>query len=197
MSDPSSRLDRSLLDAHPAVLEASRQFNAAAERLSPLWALSDEFSEVLRMLEDGDQDTEALEAELDRIAGDIRHKAGNVARLIRTLEGLADWQKAEAKRIAEKAQANTAKANRLRDYVFVHLKQIGVDRVETGLFTLSIRQTPVSVQVLEAEMIPQEFRRVIPEHWEPDKVAIRDHVIATGEVVPGVELVRTESLSIR
>lgn len=180
----------------PDVLEASRQFTHAAERLPVLWRLGEEFNELLVLLEDEDADQDALEAEMERVVGDIRKKAHGVAAVVRALESVSAYAADESKRMAEKARRHQRHADRLRAYALSCMRAIGVDRLETGTYTLAIRQNPVSVVVNDASAIPAEFNRTRVV-VEPDKTAIREHYKATGELVPGTDVVRGERLELR
>ena len=178
------------------VERASRVFMLAAERTTTLYELSEEYTRLVDLLEDPEADAEQVEAEIDRIEGQIQHKAEAIAGLVAWYEGLSSLRKAEARRMADSVGRLEKQAERLRAYVLKHMQATGLRRIDTSRFTLSVRQNPPRVDVLEAMLIPSEFNRtrVIVE---PDKTAIRDHWKATGEIVPGTEIVRGERLEIR
>lgn len=176
-------------------IEASRRFMDTAERLPVLWKLSLEFTDLIDLLESEDADEETIELELKRVAGDIERKADGVAAVVGALESLSSYQDAEAKRIAERSKRNKAHADRLRAYALKCMRMIGVERLETGRHTLAIKQNPAAVNVLDESAVPSEFNRT-RIFIEPDRVAIKAHFKATGEVVPGTEIVRGERLSI-
>ena len=64
-----------------------------------------------------------------------------------------------------------------------------IQKVKRDVVTVSVQKNPPSVEVGELDLIPAEFRRVIPEHWEPDKKEILEHFNKTGEIVPGVDVI--------
>lgn len=177
------------------VEDLSRQFMRAAERLPTLWELGQEWDRLLTLLEEPEQDAGAIQAELERVAGDIKRKARDVAVVLHALERKAEWQKAEGQRMANKAKQTQANADRLKAYALSCMKAIDVDRIDTGTHTLSVRLNNPSVNVLDAAAIPGEFNRTKIE-ITPDKIAILAHVKATGEIPPGVEIVRNESLRV-
>jgi hypothetical protein len=178
------------------VQQASQAFMQAAEKTSTLYALSDEYLHLVELLDDSELDVDEVERELDRIGGEIAHKAESIAGLIRWYQGLADMRKAEAKRMADSVTSFQHQADRLRAYVLQHMVATGHTRIDTGRFTLSVRQNPPRVEIVEAMLVPSEFQRtrVIVE---PDKRAIAEHTKQTGEVVPGTEIVRGTRLDIR
>lgn len=170
----------------------------AAERLPVLYHLAAEFNDLVFLLEEPDQDIEAIEVELHRVVGDIRTKGHGAAVVIQALEGMAEFQKVESQRLAAKAKANAAHADRIRNYVMACMQSIGEDRIETGVFTLAIRKNPVSARVTDPELLPDKFWRQPPIPAPvPDLVAIKAHAKATGEVAPGVTLEQTPRLEVR
>src|SRR4051812_43842964 len=94
----------------------TRAFNGASDRLPALWRLSAEWDRLLSLLEDPESDQDAIQAELQRVAGDIRAKGAGLAIVLQGLDRLADWQRAEGQRLMAKARANEAHAERLKTY---------------------------------------------------------------------------------
>jgi hypothetical protein len=176
--------------------QASRDFLKAAERATTLYALSESYNQLVDLLEDPESDPQRVEQELDRLAGDIKQKAENIAGLIRWCEGLAQLRRGEAKRMLESAAPLENKADWLREYVLKNLQALGIQRVDTARFTLRVQQNPPRVEVLEPLLVPGEFKRqrIIVD---VDKRKILEHVKETGEVVEGTEIVRGTRLDIR
>jgi hypothetical protein len=92
-------------------LEASRTFMAVAERSTTLYAPTEDYLEILDLLDDSDADTEALEKQLDGLAGQITHKAEAIASLIKQCEGMAATRKAEADRMRDLASVRRTAQN--------------------------------------------------------------------------------------
>ena len=179
-----------------ALVEASRRFAQAAERLNTLYALSDEYLRVLNLLETDDADDAELDAELERIAGKITQKAEAIVGLVVQLDGMAAMRKAEAARLRDRAGADERHAARLREYVLRHMQEIGTERIDTARFTIAIRQNPPAVEVVDEDLVPADFKREVIT-VSVDKRAILEHFKAEGEIVPGVEIVRRQRLDVR
>jgi hypothetical protein len=173
----------------------TRAFNNASDRLPTLWSLGQEWDRLLSLLEDPESDQDTIQLELQRTAGDIRIKGGGLAIVLQGLDRLADWQRSEGQRLMAKARANETHAERLRSYALSCLQSLGIERLETGTHTLSVRTNPPSVNVLDAAAVPSEFQRTKIE-IAPDKVAILAHHRRTGEVPAGVEIQRSQSLRV-
>jgi hypothetical protein len=173
----------------------TRAFNNASERLPTLWSLGQEWDRLLSLLEDPESDQDAIQLELQRVAGDIRTKGAGLAIVLQGLDRLADWQRVEGQRLMAKARANEAHAERLKTYALSCMESLGIERLETGTHTLSVRTNPPAVQVIDETIVPNEFvRKVVVT--SVDKRAILTHVKQTGEVPAGIEVQRSQSLRV-
>jgi hypothetical protein len=177
-----------------ALVDAGHTFVRLAERSTTLYELSEDYLRVLDLL-DADAD-EALEIELDHIAGKIAQKAEAIAGLVTHIDGMAAMRKAEAQRLRDRAAADEKHALRLRSYLQEHMQAIGTERIETARFTVSIRQNPPAIEVLEEALVPNEFIRTVTT-TSVDKRAILEGLKTDGVVPPGVEVVRRKRLDIR
>jgi hypothetical protein len=59
-----------------------------------------------------------------------------------------------------------------------------------------LRSNPPAVQVLEELLVPDDYKRVVTT-TSVDKRAVLDAYKTTGEIVPGVEIVRGTRLEVR
>jgi hypothetical protein len=178
------------------IIAMTRAFNNASERLPVLWQLAQEWDRLLSLLEDLESDQDAIQLELQRVAGDIRAKGHGLAIVLQGLGRLADWQRAEGQRLMAKARANEAHAERLKTYALSCMQALGIERLETGAHTLSVRLNPPAVQVVDETAVPNEFVRTVIT-TSVDKRAVLTHVKQTGEIPAGVTIERGERLEIR
>jgi hypothetical protein len=174
----------------------TRAFNHAGDRITRLYSLSDAFNHILDLLEAAEdpEGTADLELELDRIAGDITHKAESIAGLVAHLEGLAIVRKAEANRLRQRADVCEARAERLRSYLCRNLEAIRQKRLETDRFTLTVRSYP-HVEVLDPAQVPSDYQRTTIT-VDVDKRAILAAYRRDGEIVSGTEVVQTSKVQI-
>lgn len=167
-------------------------------RSTPLYSLSEQYLAVLELLELDDltDDAGQLELALDSIAARITEKAEGIAGLVKQFEGMAELRSVEARRMKALADADERRAERLRAYLLKHLQAIGTEKVETARFRISVRTNPPSVQVVDEAAIPDTYVRTVTTS-SIDKRLILDTLKSTGEVVPGVDIVRGVRLDIR
>jgi hypothetical protein len=174
---------------------ASRQFMAVAERLPTLYALADEWNELVALLEDPESDQAAIGAELDRVASDIHAKAYGLAVVIQGFQLRAEYLKAEEQRLYAKRKASESHVERLRAYALAQMQALGMQRIDTGSFTYQVKSNPPAVSVVDAALVPSEYERT-KITVDVDKRSILDDYKRTGEIPPGVDIRRGVRLEI-
>ena len=157
-----------------------------------LYELSQSYVRLQEMAEELDPQT-YLDT-LDAIKESLDDKAENTAKLIRSLEGDIEVMKAEEKRIAERRKTYEGKVSTLKQYLQVQMEIAGIEKVKRPLVTISIRNNPPSVRVLDESLIPSEY--MIPQEPKISKKDIKE-ALKNGEFVPGAELQSTKGLVIK
>lgn len=92
-----------------------------------------------------------------------------------------------------KAQMKRAQAidDRMESSILTYMQGKGVDKIEAGTFTLSIKRNPPSVVITDESAIPSQYIRV---KTEPIKADIAK-ALKAGEEVPGARM-ETERVSL-
>ena len=142
-------------------------------------------------------DEEMLQAEQYLIDTEVElsEKVENIAKFIKNIESERDAFKKESDRLASKAKSLDNKVTNLKRYLQDNLEVAGVDKVKGSLFTVSLRNNPISLDLSNVEHIPMEFKRT-PEPVV-NKRELLKYIKETGETFEGVELKRTRSLIIK
>jgi len=71
-------------------------------------------------------------------------------------------------------------------------------KVKRDVISVSVQNSPPSVELLDLEQVPEQYIRIIPEVKEPDKRAIIEHFKETGEIISGIEVITNKKfVSIR
>ena len=161
-----------------------------------LYELSDKYYFLLNELDDAETTQDNVEILLSEIEEQFNEKAENIGKLVLSLEADADKIKDEEQRLAQRRKVLENKADWLKYYLKDSMINANLDKVEGTVLTVSLRKSPPSVKVISEDDIPQEYRRVIPESWQPDKKSIIDYFKETGEVIAGVEMI-TDNKSIQ
>lgn len=130
-----------------------------------LYELTGKYAELQAQMEDGDH--EAVTDTLESIEGAIEEKVEAIHRLYRNMQADIDALKAEEKRLSEKRKVLENEQKRLKEYTERELSAAGIDKVNTGIGTVSLRNSPPSVKVLDLDRIPEEF--LTPQEPKVDK----------------------------
>ena len=165
--------------------------------MANLYELIGIYEDFSRMYNQAETDEEMLEAERYLIEAevDLTEKAENIARLIKNFEAEREAFKKESNRLAAKAKSFDNKVTSLKRYLQDNLEVAGIDKVKGELFTVSVQNNPISLDLSTTEHIPDEFKRV-PEPIV-NKRELLKHIKDTGEVFEGVGVKQTRSIRIR
>src|SRR5207302_194818 len=106
---------------------------------------------------------------------------------------LAHWEKQadlaadEMKRLLKRKKSFESMVARLEASTQRAMELREVLEIEGDTNTLLLQASPQSVLILDETLIPLEYKRHVPESWEPDKPAIAK-AIKAGDDVPGADL---------
>lgn len=170
--------------------ELSRDEQDKYERLI---TLSDNL-EILENEPDKVKVAEQIRKEYEQEVEELMRKVEHIADFIVDMEESADAARIEINRLLARELSFLAKAKRLKEYVMHVMETRGTDRLETPLVTLERRLNPESVEILSADLIPDEYKRTVaPPTPQPDKTKIKD-ALKSGKDVAGAKLVRRPRL---
>jgi len=161
-----------------------------------LYEIEKNYLEALDLFADPDQDIppEAVADTLEAIAGEFEMKAVRVAAFARQLEAEAEAVKAAASQMEKRRKALESRARWLKGYVKTGMETLGLKKLSSAWFVLSVVQNPVTVDVYDETALPGEFKRQ-ETLIQIDKTAIKAAIDAK-RTVPGARLVNGTRLSI-
>jgi hypothetical protein len=170
-----------------------------------LYSITGNFETLLDMREEllsEGQDKEETAGHLDGIDAaleitqeEFREKALNYAKFIQSEALSIDCIDAEIKRLQGLKKSKINKIDKLKTSLSDAMKTFGFDKFDLGIFKLSFRKSS-SVEILEGAIIPDEFKRVIPESFSPDKAALKK-ALEAGESFEGISISSNSSLQIK
>lgn len=162
-----------------------------------LYEIEQNYLEALDVFTDPDADIppEAVADTLEAITGEFEQKAVNVAAFARQMEAEAEAIKQAEEKMAKRRKALENRARWLRDYLKTAMEVMGMKKIPSPWFVLSIQKNPPAVDVFDPEAIPAEFREVVTE-IKINRTAIKE-AISAGREIPGAKLMNGTRLSIR
>ena len=142
-----------------------------------------------------DQEREEILEMLAKAEGDIADKAEAYARIIRNKSAEADAFKAEADRLTARRRAAENLVNRLKSALKDAMVLVGTEEISTSIGKWRIQANPLSCEVMDIDQVPMEYHIKVPDAI--NKKALLDYYKATGEIVPGCEFHRGQSIRFR
>lgn len=153
-----------------------------------LYEIANNYMQVLQLAEAGELDKESVKDTLESISGEFEEKAKNCMMIVRQLESDAVSIKAEIERLKCLQDQSVKSAESLKEYIKYGMESIGRDRLDLGIFKLTLKSPTKAVEIVDASVIPEDYWRVIPETKSVDKSLIAT-MIKTGKEIPGAKLV--------
>ena len=150
----------------------------------------------MEILESGE---EIINEDLQRLLQLEEHisvKADNISKLIKNLEGNNLAIKTEVDRLTSIFKGNTNKIKSLKDYLMDNMKVAQISKIKTDLFNVTIAKNPVSIEIIDAEVLDEKYKKYETE-CKIDKIAIKDDFKLDGEIPAGVKIVQNLSLRIK
>lgn len=157
--------------------------------MASLYELTGQFNHVAEMLTDEQIEQEVIIHTLESIDAAIEDKADNYAKLIKNQESDSKGIAEEIKRLQARKQSIDNSVKNMKLSLQNAMNEIGKTKFKTNLFSFNIQKNPISVNIVDENLIPDEFKKIKIEF---DKTAIKK-----ADNVPGVELTQSESLRIR
>ena len=154
-----------------------------------LYEITSGFPALMENEEISEKDKKKIEDELEIL---LQQKSQNIIGYTKNIELTINAMKEEEKRIADNRKALENKMVRFKDYVKECMEKNGITKIETGLGTLSIAKSPASVDIVNEDEIPSEFKQEVVT-VKIDKTKIKNNFKETGEIPAGVNIVTTNT----
>ena len=159
-----------------------------------LYEISDTYQHAIGRALETEDDAEALTRELEVITDSFAVKAEAVLGFMRGVEAEAEAFKAESDRLAARGKALQGNSDRLKKYLEIEFRRLGLPELKAGLNTLKFQKNPWAVDVeVQPESLPPKYQRV---KIEADRIAIKADLQA-GVEVPGCRMMQSERFVIK
>ena len=156
-----------------------------------LYQLTDRYHAIENML---DMDIEGITQEsinqtLTGIKDEIDNKITSIGKMVLELKGDVEAIKTEEERLAKRRTSANNRIEWLKSYLLIEMQSCNVLKVKAPEISVSVQNSPPSIELMDLSLVPGDFIRVIPEKRELDKIAITEHFKQTGEIVSGVNMI--------
>lgn len=157
-----------------------------------LYEITNAFPALMENDEMTEEDKKKVEQELTLL---LQQKSQNIIGYVRNNELTIEAMKAEEKRISDTRKSLENRNANFKQYVKECMEGNGITKIETGLGMLSIAKSPISVEVVNEDEVPSEYKQEVTT-VNIDKKAIANNFKATGEIPNGVNIY-TENTNLR
>lgn len=157
-----------------------------------LYQITNAFPQLMANEEISEEDKAKIEEELTLL---LQSKSQNIIGYTKNVELTIEAMKTEEKRISEQRKALENRLVNFKEYVKECMEKNGFTKIETTLGTLTIVKNPISVEIINEDEVPSEYKQEVVT-TKVDKKAISDNFKATGEIIPGVKI-NTQNTSLR
>lgn len=134
-----------------------------------------------------------VEATIAALGNEEADKIDGYGQFISKLEAEEARLATVIKNLSARKKSISGKIDAIKGHLLAVMELFGQKKISGNVFVASIREGK-SVGITDPNIIPESFRRVIPETWEPDKKAIKE-ALAVGDV-PGAVIVTSRNVHI-
>lgn len=157
-----------------------------------LYEITGAFPKLMAQEEMSEEDKNKVEEELTTL---LQKKSNSVIAYSKNIELAIKAMKEEETRISTNRKALENRLEQFKKYVKECMEGNGINKIETDLGTLSIARSPMSIEIINEEEIPDEYKEVIFT-TKVDKKKIAEAFKSTGELIEGVEI-HTDNTNLR
>ena len=153
-----------------------------------LYELTDQFKGLQTMIDNGDMSADDLADTLEGLTGDLVAKGKDVLLFMANLAGDIAAFDSEIQRMT--ARKKTMQNNHifLTNYLRENMIQCNIKKIESPLFTATLRKPSKMVEITSEKDLPVEYQTMVPASWQINKRQILQDLKA-GVDIPGAKMV--------
>lgn len=161
--------------------------------MATLYELTEEYRQLLDMMEDDSVDPEVLKDTLEGVDGELEIKAENCAKVMAELCGKVDLIDREIERLKGKKDVLNNNIKRIKQQIEKSMIDTGKRKFKTDLFSFGIQKNPPAVVIDQEDQIPEEYW--VAQEPKLNRTAIKQWL--KENEADWAHLTQTESLRIR
>lgn len=160
-----------------------------------LYNITNKFVDLMNKAEEGELTEEEYNELGSELALELQNKSTSIVGYVQNENALIDAIDVQIKRLQDMKKTKQNGLDNFKKYVKENMERLNLQKVETEIGILSIAKSPISVEIIDEDKIPNKFKKIIQE-TKIDKTAIKDYFKETGEIVEGVNIL-TENTNLR
>lgn len=152
-----------------------------------LYNITNDFVDLMDKTQEGTITEEEYNKLGEELALELQKKSGNIVGYIQDRNALIDAIDLQIKRLQDYKKSEQNKVDKFKEYVKQNMERLNILKIETDTGTLSIAKSPISVEIVDEEKIPDKYKDVVFT-TKVNKKKIADNFKSTGELIEGVEI---------
>lgn len=161
--------------------------------MATLYELTEEYRQLLDMMEDDSVDPEVLKDTLEGVDGELEIKAENCVKVMAELCGKVALIDREIERLKGKKDVLNNNIKRIKQQIEKSMIDTGKRKFKTDLFSFGIQKNPPAVVIDQEDQIPEEYW--VAQEPKLNRTAIKQWL--KENEADWAHLTQTESLRIR
>jgi Gp157 protein len=171
------------------------------EQSLSLWHLTNEHTRLMQDLYDVEtgEINDIVQAKLDALEPSIDQKCVAVSKWIRHMESQQRELDGAINDLANRKRAYDKEITKFNRYLQENMERAAVKEISCPYFTIRLRKNPFCTDIIDENAIPEKFmktREIVKVESKPDKNAIKEEVMRTGQQVPGAFVSQKNKLEI-
>lgn len=160
-----------------------------------LYEISSEFQKVVDLIENCDEMSPELIEQLNTVSENASAKVVNVAAYIKNLEAESASMDSYIKNMQDRQAKIDKKTENLKEYLKYNMEVLGLNKVESPEFDVSLRANSFSLDLFDQNAIPKDYLRIKETVTISRQDIIKD--LKVGCEVPGARFITTKSVLIK
>lgn len=156
-----------------------------------LYNIKNDFIELFEKAQEGELTKEEYQKQGQELALALQNKSISIIGYLRNQELTSEAIKNEIDRLNTIKKAIDNKVDKFKEYVKLNMQDLGLEKIDTELGTLSVAKNPVSVDVYDEALIADEYKKE-KVTVTIDKTAIKN-AIKDGKEVQGARLIEDKT----
>jgi hypothetical protein len=151
-----------------------------------LYEITNDMRELQALAENGELSAEDIADTLEGLEGAFDAKAEAALKVRQSMLGDVAAIDKEISRLVDLKKAPENSAERLSEYIKSNMMALDKDKIDLGVFKLTLKKSSVKLGSIDESKVPAEFWALIPESFKVDKRALLK--AAKESPIDGVEL---------
>jgi len=153
-----------------------------------LYELTEQMQGLQSLIDEGELDPVILEDTMEGLQTDLMVKGKDVLLFLANLDGDIKAFDDEIKRMTARKKTLVYSHAWLKDYLRINMIECGISKIESPIFTATLRKATKMVEITDESSLPVEYQQLVPATWKILKQAIAKDLKA-GVEIPGATLI--------